>query len=287
MIVPVARATPAPPPSVSRSSFAVAEPARPQPQQVKITSSPSPPSPNANQQAQVRSSQQAPQPAGAVVDIAIVLTLCSGVVHASLPEQFTPNQLQVLNDATARLTSYLPVPKDTVRVVSQNLREVGQFPVLGPMDAKRNKRVREDYTALYERLRPLQDGLRVLALDRRAHAPSLVLPPALYLIGGAFSIFVSIEQPSAKHLDDVVAGVTRSIREIATSINNGNKEEIRKQIGFGVCAYVHLLRCVCVRLLEIRAPQVGLEISLALLSVGKSLSGILIHTQYYYISTQM
>lgn len=128
---------------------------------------------------------------GGVVDLAVVITLVTRVIHTGMYEEFNATLLKEMNNATNQFAA-LPVPKDGLRVVSQNLREVGQFPVLGPMDVKRTKRVKDDYVAVFERIRPLQDSQRVLELDRRAHAPTLVHPPLLYLVGGVFSMFISI-----------------------------------------------------------------------------------------------
>lgn len=126
-----------------------------------------------------------------MVDLAVVITLVTRVIHAGMYEELNAILLKEAKNTVDQFAT-LPVPKDGLRVVSQNLREVGQFPVLGPMDVKRTKRVKDDYTAIYERIRPLQDALRVLELDRRAHAPTLVHPPLLYLVGGVFSMFISI-----------------------------------------------------------------------------------------------
>ena len=205
---------------------------------------------------------------GNAVDLATLVLLATRVILAGLHEQYNATLLRELNEAANRFAQYLPATKEGLRVVSQNLREVGQFPVLGPMDVKRAKRVKEDYSALYDRIRPLQDSLRVLELDRRAHAPSLVHPPLLYLIGGAFSMFISIEQPYVTQLDGVVTSMSRAIRELSTTPSPA-------QFGQLAASFVNFLRCMAVRVLEVRTPSLGYEIVFLLLAISKAVRSIL------------
>jgi hypothetical protein len=262
------RATPALP-SFSKTSITTAPQAaeayaeRPPMQQARVSI------PNPTDGYATPPSSAPPQtPTGNVVDLATVVLLASRVVHAGLHEQFNAALVKELNEATNKFSQYLPPAKEGLRVVSQNLRELGQFPVLGPMDVKRTKRVREDYSALYDRIRPLQDALRVLELDRRAHAPTLVHPPLLYLIGGVFSMFISIEQPYTSQLDALVTSMSRAIRELSTNPSPAH-------YGLLAASFAHFLRCMAVRVLEIRTPSLAYDIVLLLLSMSKAARSLL------------
>lgn len=138
------------------------------------------------------------------------------------------------------------------------------------MDLKRTKRLKEDYTALRDRIRPLQDALRVIVLDRRANAPKLVSTPVLLLVGGVFSMMVTIEQGYLSQFDAAFSAITSSMKELASS--EGAKPSVR-QTGFQ--ALVNLLRLISVRHMEIRAANVNKEIALSVYQLINAMNTLL------------
>ena len=94
---------------------------------------------------------------------------------------------------------------DTIRVLSHNVK---MLPV-PTLEFKRLKRLKDDYNAVRDRVRPLQDALRVIVLDRKANAPKLVSPAILLLIGGTYSMIITLEQASQSQMDAAFASITQ------------------------------------------------------------------------------
>jgi hypothetical protein len=140
-----------------------------------------------------------------VVDLATLITLMTELVLAGIPASFSPLQLKELSDATGRLAEYLPPLSDTIRVLSHNVK---MLPV-PTLEFKRLKRLKDDYNAVRDRVRPLQDALRVIVLDRKANAPKLVSPAILLLIGGTYSMIITLEQASQSQMDAAFASITQ------------------------------------------------------------------------------
>lgn len=185
-------------------------------------------------------------PPGALLELAPLVRLVAEIVLSALPSQFNPAQLKALSDYTTRLATYLPTSNDGVRIISNNIKELPQ-PALDP---KRTKRVRDDYVAIRERVRPLQDGLRIILLDRRATPAGLVQPPVLLLIGGVHSLFVSLEQSYSSQLDAMASGVAGAVR----GLTGGERRS-------ACLTFIRFIRCMAVRLLETRNPKVTAQMA--------------------------
>ena len=80
-------------------------------------------------------------------------------------------------------------------------------------------------------------------------------------------MFISIEQPYPTQLDGVVTGISRAVRELSTT-------PTPTQYGQLATSFVHFLRCIVVRTLEIRAPSADYEIVFLLLAMSKAVRSI-------------
>jgi len=84
-------------------------------------------------------------------------------------------------------------------------------------------------------------------------------------------MFISIEQPYTTQLDQVVSGISRAIRELTAA-----QPPSRGHYGGLLTSFVHFVRCVTVRALEIRTPSVAYEVVLLVLAMNKAIKTLLL-----------